>query len=106
MRAGEIDDMDEKRLDRIEKNLDTLGGKIDELAKVVTDMARVEERMLTLFKRMDKYDIAHERMADRVMAVENVTTRRGVVYHGLEKFFWVVVGGVVAFGTKVVGGGN
>lgn len=106
MQLGESDDMDEKRLDRIEKNLDTLGGKIDGLAKVVTDMARVEERMLTLFNRMDKYDRAHERMADRVLAIESVTTKRGVVYHGVEKLFWVVVGGVVAFGTKVVGGGN
>lgn len=98
--------MDVRRLDRIEANLDTLGGKIDGLAKVVTDMARVEERMLTLFNRMDKYDLAHERMADRVMAIENVTTRRGVVFHGVERVFWAVVGGVVAYGTKVFGGGS
>lgn len=41
--------MDDRRLDRIES-------KLDELTKVVTDLARIEERMVTLFKRMDKYD--------------------------------------------------
>ena len=40
---------EEQRLDRIEQ-------KLDKLADAVVSLARMEERMLTLFKRMDSHD--------------------------------------------------
>lgn len=45
---------DDDRFGRLEKNIDKLGDKINELVKVVVDMAKMEERMITLFKRMDE----------------------------------------------------
>lgn len=40
---------DDDRLDRIERKLDTM-------AEAIITLARMEERMVTLFRRMDSYD--------------------------------------------------
>lgn len=92
---------DDQRFDRIEKNLDRLGDKIDELTKVVTAMARIEERMVTLFKRMDRYDEAQTDLHERLAEVEKVSTKRGVIYHLVDKGFWLLVGGGITYIIKV-----
>jgi len=94
---------DDQRFDRIEKNLDKLGDKIDELTKVVTAMARIEERMVTLFKRMDRYDEAQADMDDRLAEVEKVSTKRGVVYQLIDKGFWLVIGAGLTYIIRVTG---
>ena len=88
---------DEQRLERMEN-------KIDDLTKVVTSMARIEERMITLFKRMETYEFRHDNLDSRIIEVERTVTKTGVVDTVLEKGFWVVVGGGIAFVVKVVGG--
>lgn len=95
---------DDARFDRMEKNLDKLGDKIDELTKVVTAMARIEERMVTLFKRMDRYDEAQADLHDRLAEVEKVSTKRGVVYHLVDKGFWLIVGAGLAYIVRTSGG--
>ena len=40
---------DDSRFDRLEE-------KIDRLSDAVVSLARMEERMITLFNRMDKYE--------------------------------------------------
>ena len=95
---------EEQRFERMEKNLDKLGDKIDELTKVVTAMARIEERMVTLFKRMGSYEDRHVTLDVRIGDVEKTITKTGVVDQVLEKGFWVVIGGGIAFVVKVVGG--
>ena len=87
---------DEQRLERMEN-------KIDELTKVVTSMARIEERMITLFKRMETYEFRHDNLDSRIGDVEKTVTKTGVVDTVLEKGFWVVVGGGIAFVVKVFG---
>lgn len=82
--------MEEKRLDRIEE-------KLDELTKVVTDLARIEERMISLFKRMDRYDSTLAEVSDRLGVVESIADRRGVVFQAAEKVVWIVVGAGVAW---------
>ena len=77
--------------------------KIDELTKVVTSMARIEERMITLFKRMETYEFRHDSLDGRIGEVERTITKTGVVDTVLEKGFWVVVGGGIAFVVKVFG---
>lgn len=89
--------MDERRLDRIET-------KLDQLTRVVTDLARIEERMVTLFKRMDKYDAQQTTMDGRLSSVEKVTVRRGVVYDIASKAFWVVIGAALTYIAKTQGG--
>ena len=87
---------DEQRLERMEN-------KIDELTKVVTSMARIEERMITLFKRMETYEFRHDNLDSRIIEVERTVTKTGVVDTVLEKGFWVVVGGGIAYAVKVFG---
>ena len=87
---------DEQRLERMEN-------KIDELTKVVTSMARIEERMITLFKRMESYEFRHDNLDSRIGEVEKTVTKTGVVDQVLEKGFWVVVGGGIAYVVKVFG---
>ena len=87
---------DEQRLERMEN-------KIDDLTKVVTSMARIEERMITLFKRMETYEFRHDNLDSRIIEVERTVTKTGVVDTVLEKGFWVVVGGGIAYLVKVFG---
>ena len=95
--------LDDQRFDRMEKHLDKLGDKVDDLTKVVTDLARMEERMITLFKRMDRYDATCGELDDRLTEVEEVTIKRGVVYQAMEKGFWLVVGAGLTWIVKVAG---
>ncbi len=88
--------MSEDRLTRIED-------KLDKMSEAITLLARMEERMVTLFKRMDKYDENHSKLSDRVVAVEKVTLQRGVVYHLIDKGFWLVVGAGLAWIVRVSG---
>lgn len=57
--------MDEQtiRLNRIEEKLDKVG-------EAVVSLARMEERMITLFKRMDTYDNQQASLGQRVTKVE------------------------------------
>jgi uncharacterized protein YdcH (DUF465 family) len=94
---------EEARFDRVEKQLDKIDDKIADLTKVVTVMARIEERMVTLFKRMETYEFRHDTLDGRLASIEQNTTQRGVVDRVLEKGFWVVVGGGIAYVVKVFG---
>lgn len=92
------------RLERVEKHIDKLGDKIDELTKVITAMARIEERMVTMFKRMGSFEDRHLTLDVRVGDLEKTITKTGVVDQVLEKGFWVVLGGGVAYAFKAFGG--
>ena len=95
---------EDPRLERVEKHIDKLGDKIDELAKVITSMARIEERMVTLFKRIEAYEDRHVVLDVRIGDIEKTVTKTGVVDQVLEKGFWIVLGGGVAYAFKSFGG--
>ena len=82
---------EETRLERIEK-------KLDEMSKAIISLARMEERMVTLFKRMDAYDDQQDKLSDRLSKVEKVSGADGVTLRFLERIFWIVVtAGVTAY---------
>ena len=81
--------MEEQRLARIEQ-------KLDKLSEAVVSLARMEERIITLFNRMDTYDARQLNMEDRVADIEKVTISRGAVFRLLDKLIWIVVGLVTA----------
>lgn len=88
--------MSEDRLTRIE-------GKLDKMAEAITLLARMEERMVTLFKRMEKYDESQSDLTERVQEIEKVTIQRGVVYHLLDKGFWLIIGAGLTYLAKTSG---
>lgn len=87
------------RLDRIEM-------KVDRVAEAIVSLARMEERMVTLFKRMDNYDQAQGKIADRLSALERKSVASGVWGHIGDKLLWLLAGGLVAMLFKTVGGGQ
>jgi hypothetical protein len=82
---------DEKRLERIEQ-------KLDDMSEAIVSLARMEERMITLFKRMDSYDDEQTRLSDRLSKVEKVSGADGVTLRFLERIFWIVAtAGITAY---------
>ncbi|MBV5346593.1 MAG: hypothetical protein JZU63_14350 [Rhodoferax sp.] len=80
--------MSEERLARIEN-------KVDNLAEAMVLMARIEERMVTIFKRMDRQDEAQASMETKLSVLEKHSVKRGVVETAIDKLLWLVIGGAV-----------
>lgn len=85
--------MSEERLARIEN-------KVDNLAEAMVTMARIEERMITIFKRMDRYDEAQDNLDAKLSILEKNSIRRGAIEMLFDKAFWVIGGGFVAWYFK------
>ncbi|QOL80534.1 hypothetical protein [Pseudooceanicola spongiae] len=91
---------DQQRLERIEQTL-------DKLSDVVVQQARMQEQLVTLFKRMDRYDreqgalaqkYTHDQalLAEKVVLLERLSIGRGIFFRALDKVVWLVVGCLVA----------
>ena len=74
---------DDARLERIEKKLDQVGDAIIALA-------RIEERMITLFKRMDSLDAEQSSQNRRLTLIENKVGNNGQALRFAERVFWIV----------------
>ena len=72
------------RLNRIEEKLDKVG-------EAIISLARMEERMVTLFRRMDIYDKRQTTMEERVTKIE--VNHAGSAW--VERIVWLIVGGLV-----------
>lgn len=72
------------RLNRIEEKLDKVG-------EAIISLARMEERMITLFRRMDTYDERQTNIEGRVTKVE-VSHASGA---WVERVVWLIVGGLI-----------
>lgn len=83
--------MDDQRLNRIET-------KLDKLAEAVVSLARMEERMITLFNRMGKYEERQDSLEARVDDVETDIIKNGTTLRFAERVFWVVVTAAVSTG--------
>lgn len=80
---------EETRLDRIETKLDKVG-------EAIVDLARMEERLITLFKRMDRYDDEQSRASERIDTLESKAQRTGLTVAVVERVFWIAVTAVLA----------
>jgi uncharacterized coiled-coil protein SlyX len=82
--------MSDLRLGRIEE-------KLDKLADAVVSLARMEERMLTLFKRIEQYEVKQEKLEERVSDIEIQDAGKNSVIRIIEKATWLVFGIALAF---------
>lgn len=80
--------MSEDRLSRMEE-------KLDKLSDAVVAMARMEERMLTLFKRMDKFDSCIHKIDARMDEMERKAIAREQKIAFAERLFWMVCTGAI-----------
>mgnify|MGYP000715716994 CR=1 FL=1 len=74
---------DDHRLERIEN-------KLDEVGKAIVALARMEERMITLFKRMDTLDAEQAAHSRRLALVESKVGNNGQALRFAERVFWIV----------------
>lgn len=88
--------MSADRLTRIET-------KLDQLAEAMISMARMEEKMITLFKRMDKYDENQGKIDNRLQAVENATVKTSAFGYIADKAVWIILGAAATFIIKHLG---
>ena len=80
--------MSDDRLSRMEE-------KLDRLSEAVVAMARMEERMLTLVKRMNKFDSCIQKVDDRLDEMERQAIARGQKIAFAERIFWMICTGAV-----------
>ena len=83
--------MTEDRLTRIED-------KLDKLSNAVVTLARMEERMITLFKRMDHYDDEQKAMWEQVRKLDEISASRGHALRFMERIWWIVLTAAVGAG--------
>lgn len=76
------------RLNRIEEKLDRVG-------EAIVSLARMEERMITLFKRMDTYDNQQSFLSDRVTKVEVAHATSNGSSTWVDKVVMVVIAGAI-----------
>lgn len=88
--------MSEERLTRIET-------KLDKLADAMISMARMEEKMITLFKRMDKYDESQGKIDIRLQVIEKNNIQTNTFGYLVDKAIWIVLGAAAAFIIRYLG---
>lgn len=81
---------EDTRLERIEKH-------VDEVRQAIVTLVRMEERMVTLFKRMETYDLAQAELNARVNKLERSVGTNGQTLRFAERVFWIVVSAGVAY---------
>lgn len=81
---------EEARLERIEN-------KLDQMSDAIVALARMEERVITMFRRLDTLDSEQSKHNRRIQLVEN---RVGANAQGLrfaERAFWVIATAAVGY---------
>jgi hypothetical protein len=68
---------------------------VDKLADAVVEMARMEERLVTVFKRMDDMGAMLKKMDDRLDDMERQAIVRGQKIAFAERIFWMIATGAV-----------
>lgn len=81
---------DDARLERIEK-------KLDEVGQAVVLLARVEERLVTLFNRLDRIDTEQSEHNKRIGLIEGKVLNNGQMLRFAERVFWIFITAGVAF---------
>ena len=81
--------IEDQRLSRIET-------KLDKLADAVVQLARMEERLVTLFNRMNKYEEKQDILEDKVDEISDRVSTNGQTLRFAERVLWIVLTGAVS----------
>lgn len=80
---------EDARLSRIE-------AKVDALTNAMTALVRAEERIATIFSRLEAIDRRMERNAERLDALDKASRHNGQTLRFGERLFWVIATSGVA----------
>lgn len=78
------------RLNRIEE-------KLDKVSEAIVSLARMEERMITLFKRMDTYDSQQAQLNSRVTNLEVSHAHSSGSSKWVDRVIVAIVTGAITF---------
>lgn len=81
---------DDTRLASIETEL-------KEIRKAIVVLARVEERLVTVFKRIDSFDETHKEQNGRIKILEQKSGNTGQTLRFAERVFWIVLAASVSY---------
>jgi hypothetical protein len=76
--------MTAERLERIEE-------KVDKMSEAIVSLARMEERMITLFKRMDNYDAQILALMERLSRIEMAVSNMHGSNKWVDRVVWVAI---------------
>lgn len=79
----------------MDERLSRMEDKLDRLSEAVVAMARMEERVLTVFKRLEHIDSSSKKFDERIDDIEKQAIARGQKIAFAERFFWMVCTGAV-----------
>ena len=77
--------------------IERLEGKVDRMSDAIVSLARMEERMATLFNRMDRYDADQRDALRRVAELERLTIGRGYFFRWLDRGGAALMALIVAY---------
>lgn len=80
----------EQRLERIEE-------KLDKLSDTVADLARIEERMLSVFKRLDRHEKRLDDQEDDIRSIGNDVLLNSKSVKGAERLMWIAISAGASF---------
>lgn len=78
------------------RDLSRLETKVDRIQEAIVSIARMDERMITLFKRLESIDIELRDVRSRIAALEQTTQGRGVFFRWADRAGVALVGALVA----------
>jgi DNA repair exonuclease SbcCD ATPase subunit len=84
--------MSEDRLNRIEQ-------KLDKLVDIVESIARVEEKIASNDSKMERFEYRLDKMEEEVDDVGKIARQNSGVAKFADKFFWLLIGGLISFGV-------
>lgn len=80
--------MTKERLQRIED-------KVDDMGQAILALARMEEKVITIFKRLDNMEDSFKKFDERMDDAEKQAIARGQKIAFAERFFWMICTGAV-----------
>lgn len=84
--------MSEQRFDRIEE-------KLDKLTDAITQIVRVEEKLVANDKRVDRLEYRADMLETDLDDVAQIARKNQGVVGFADKFFWLLIGGLISFGV-------
>jgi len=82
--------VNDQRLERIEE-------KLDKLSDTVANIARVEERILTIFNRLDRHEKRLDGQEDDIKELNNNVILNSKSIKNAERLAWIIVSATASF---------
>jgi hypothetical protein len=65
--------------------------KLDEINQAIVTLARIDERIVTLFKRVERYENTQEEHTDKIADLEKSSESQIAVFSRAERFLWIII---------------